>query len=54
MNKKVTSKKVTVVLSDDIIKKLRKKQAELIKKSQNSVSFSMVVNKILRENINEI
>ena len=38
------SKRVTVVLSDENIKKLRAKQAVAIKKSMKSVSFSKVIN----------
>lgn len=44
-------KRITVVLSDDIIKKLREKQAKLIKGSSKSVSFSHVVNETLRKGI---
>ncbi|MEK0349525.1 MAG: hypothetical protein QQN62_07680 [Nitrosopumilus sp.] len=42
------SKRITVVLDDDLVKKLRKKQADLIKKSVKSVSFSSVLNETLR------
>ena len=45
------SKKVTIVLDDDLVKKLREKQAKLIKESTKSVSFSKVLNDVLRENL---
>ena len=44
-------KRVTVVLDDDLIKKLHEKQAKLIKESVKSVSFSHVVNATLRKGI---
>ncbi len=45
------SKRITIVLDDDLVKKLREKQAKLIKESVKSVSFSRVVNDTLRKNI---
>ncbi len=42
-------KRVTVVLEDDLVKKLRGKQAKLIKESVKSVSFSRVLNMTLRK-----
>jgi len=45
------SKRVTIVLDDDLVKKLREKQSKLIKESANSVSFSEVVNQTLRKSI---
>ena len=47
----MTGKRVTVVLDDDLIKKLHEKQAALIRKSMNSVSFSHVLNDTLRKGI---
>ena len=44
-------KRVTIVLDDDLVKKLREKQAKLIKESTKSVSFSSVVNETLRKGI---
>jgi len=43
--------RITIVLDDDLVKKLREKQAKLIKESTKSVSFSMVVNETLRKGI---
>jgi hypothetical protein len=44
-------KRVTVVLDDNLVKKLREKQAKLIKETTKSVSFSSVVNMTLRKGI---
>ena len=45
------SKRITIVLDDELVKKLRERQAYLIKKSTNSVSFSRVVNEMVRKGI---
>ncbi len=45
------SKRITIVLDDDLLKKLREKQAKLLLKSEKSVSFSRVVNETLRKGI---
>ena len=47
----MAGKRITVVLDDDLVKKLREKQAELIKKTVKSVSFSHVLNDTLRKSI---
>jgi len=44
-------KRITIVLDDDLLKKLREKQAKLIKESVKSVSFSSVINQILHKSI---
>ena len=44
-------KRITIMLDDDLIKKLRAEQAKLIKKSTKSVSFSRVVNELLRKGL---
>ncbi len=44
-------KRITIVLDDDLVKKLHDKQAKLIKESAKSVSFSRVINETLRKNI---
>jgi len=55
MGKKVSgTKKVTVMLSDDVVKKLRKMQADLIRETMSTVTLSMVINKILRKSVKEI
>jgi hypothetical protein len=45
------SKRITIMLDDDLDRKVRIKQAELIKKSQKSTSFSKVINEVLRGKI---
>jgi len=44
-------KRVTLVLSDDMVKKVRKIQSELIPTVDYSVSFSSVVEQLLKEAI---
>lgn len=39
------------MLDDELIKKLRKKQANLIEKSNKSVSLSQMINDYLEENM---
>ena len=43
--------RVTIVLSDENLKKLRAKQAAAIKKSIKSVSFSKVINETLKKSL---
>ncbi len=45
------ARRVTVILDDDLVKKLRERQAKLIKKSTSSVSFSKVLNETIRKNL---
>ncbi len=49
--------RVTIVLHEKLIKRLRNKQAELLRQSEKSVSFSFVLNqelaKALKVNIND-
>ena len=47
----IMGKRITVVLDDDLIKKLHEKQAKLIKESIESVSFSKIVNETLRKSV---
>jgi len=42
-------RRITIMLDDDLQKKLRERQAKLIKQSKKSVSFSKVVNLTLSE-----
>ena len=43
------SRRVTVTLDEDIVRKLRMKQAMDIKKSAKHVSFSKIVNSMLEK-----
>ncbi len=42
------AKRITVMLDDDNLKKLRLKQAKAIKESSKSVSFSRIINDEIR------
>ncbi len=45
------SLRITVMLDENLVKSLRKKQAKLLMHSKKSISFSAVLNQTLRENI---
>ncbi|MEK0336136.1 MAG: hypothetical protein QQN62_05075 [Nitrosopumilus sp.] len=45
------TKRITILLDDIILKKLREKQVKLIKESTSSVSFSRVINQQLRKGL---
>jgi len=45
------SKRVTIMLDDDLEKKMRLLQAKMIQNTASSVSFSNVLNQVLRENL---
>jgi len=45
------SKRVTIVIDNDIDKKLRIKQAKRIQSEQGSVSFSRIINETLRKSL---
>ena len=40
--------RVTIMLDDDVARKLRIKQAKLLQENKGSISFSRVVNETLR------
>ncbi|MHA7647983.1 hypothetical protein [Nitrosopumilus sp. S4] len=42
------AERITIMLDDDLVKKLRLKQSQIIQKSSSNVSFSRVVNESLR------
>ncbi len=42
------AQRITIMLDEDIAKKLRLRQAKLVKISKKSVSFSKVINEVLR------
>ena len=44
-------KRITVVLDEDLVKKLHDIQAKLIKETTQSVSFSSVLNETIRKNL---
>ena len=45
------AKRITVVLDDEVVKKLRSVQSRQIKESSEAVSFSKVVNEALKKAI---
>jgi len=45
------SKRVTIVIDDDIDKKLRSRQAKIIQQKNSSCSFSRVVNETLHKSL---
>jgi predicted CopG family antitoxin len=47
----VMGKRITIMLDDDLYRKLLERQVKLIKESIKSVSFSRVVNETLRKSI---
>jgi hypothetical protein len=44
-------KRITIILDDDLLKKLHEIQAKLIKQYTKSVSFSRVLNEVLRKRL---
>ena len=45
------SKRVTIMIDDDLDKKLRTRQAKIIQQEQSSCSFSKVINETLRKSL---
>ncbi len=45
------AKKITIMLEDGLLKKLHEIQAKQIKQSTKSVSFSQVLNEVLRKSL---
>jgi metal-responsive CopG/Arc/MetJ family transcriptional regulator len=45
------AKRITIMLDDDLLKKLHEMQAKQIKESSESVSFSRVLNKTVRKSL---
>jgi hypothetical protein len=45
------SKRITVMIDNDLLKKLHEMQAKQIKESTKSVSFSRVLNETVRKSI---
>ncbi len=50
-NQNVMAKRITVVLDDQLVKKLRNIQSMKIRKSKKSVSFSSVINEELGKSL---
>ena len=45
----MTGTRITIVLDNNLVKKLRSKQASLIKKTNKNISLSKVLNDYLRK-----
>ncbi len=45
------SKRITIMLDNDLDKKMRALQAKMIQNSSSSVSFSSVLNQVLRDSL---
>jgi len=45
------AKRITIMLDDDLVKKLHETQAKQIKQSAKSVSFSRVLNEVLHKGL---
>ena len=45
------AKRITIILDDDLLKKLHEIQAKQIKQTNKSVSFSRVLNETLRKRL---
>lgn len=47
----IMAKRITIMLEDDLLKKLHEVQAKQIKETSESVSFSAVLNETLRKRL---
>jgi len=44
-------RRVTIIIDDELLKKLRNKQAKLLKTEKRSISLSKVINDTLRDSL---
>lgn len=51
MMEKMMAKRITIMIDDDLHKKIRQIQAKLIQKENKSISYSHVVNVILKDSL---
>lgn len=51
MNDLIMAKRITIMIDDENNKKLRNLQAKMIKESDESVSFSRVINEIIEKGL---
>ena len=47
----IMSKRVTIMIDDDLDKKLRLRQAKMIQQNQTSFSYSKTLNEVLRKSL---
>ncbi len=45
------ARRITIMLDDELVKKIRSKQAKLIMESDSNVSFSRVLNEVLTKSL---
>lgn len=45
------AKRVTIMIDEDVDKKIRHRQAKIIQQNQTSYSFSKAINELLRERL---
>lgn len=45
------TKRVTIIVDDDVDRKTRLRQAKLIEKEQKSISYSRVINELVRKGL---
>ena len=51
MPMKIVAKRITIMLDDELVKKLHDIQAKQIKETNDSISFSQVLNEALKEHL---
>lgn len=49
LEQKVAGHRITIILDDDIVKKLRKRQAKLLMESSKAVTLTSVIKEALNE-----
>jgi len=49
LESKMDGHRITIILDDDIVKKLRKRQAKLLMRTTNSVTLTSVIKEALNE-----
>jgi len=45
------AQRITIMFDDELVKKLRVKQGELLKKTSKSISFSFIVNETVKKGL---
>ena len=53
LEQKVEGHRITIILDDEIVKKLRKKQAKMLMRTTESVTLTRVIKEILNEYLAE-
>ena len=53
LEQKLVGHRITIILDDDIVKNLRKKQAEMLIGTSKSVTLTSVIKNILRDSLDK-